>query len=396
MRILFVTPYVPSLIRVRPYHFVGELARRHAESLLAVDSPRAFADANQLRASLASVDLVPLRFSRALRSCARDVLHGDPLQAGVCQSPELDTRLEQLLRKCDFDVVHVEHLRAAALVRRIPQHLPRVYDAVDSITLLLRRTLRSSHSLRQRVIAAVELRRTERFEGEVLKRFDRTLVTSPEDKQALNALAPTAIVTVIPNGVDLDYFRPISSPHEPATIVFSGKMSYHANASAALYFARSVLPLIRVAHPQTRFRIVGSNPPASIQRLAADPGIEVTGYVPDIREHISRATVAVCPMTVKVGIQNKLLEAMALGVPVVATGLGAEGLMATRGRDLLVADAPAEFAAHVVRLLDDRQLAEQLARAGRHYVEEHHRWDRVGAQLETLYEHALQSRHAAA
>jgi glycosyltransferase involved in cell wall biosynthesis len=213
-------------------------------------------------------------------------------------------------------------------------------------------------------------------------------VTAPEDARALRELVPTAKVAVVPNGVDLDYFRPLAGEREPATLVFSGKMSYHANVSAVLHFVRHVLPLIRAVRPDVRLRVVGSQPPRSIQTLARDPAIAVTGYVPDIREIVGRATVVLCPVTVKVGIQNKVLEAMAMGLPVVSTRAGLEGLVAAPGHDLLVADGAAEFAAHVCRLLADADLRASLGRAGRHYVETHHRWDVAARQLENLYHEA--------
>src|SRR5205807_2428662 len=123
---------------------------------------------------------------------------------------------------------------------------------------------------------------------------------------------------VIPNGVDMEHFQP-DAERQPPSLVFSGKMSYHANVTAVLYFVREILPRVRAVEPHVRLRIVGSNPPPEIRRLATDPLITVTGYVPDVQEAVRGAAVAVCPVTVKVGIQNKVLEAMAMGLPVVST-----------------------------------------------------------------------------
>jgi polysaccharide biosynthesis protein PslH len=230
-----------------------------------------------------------------------------------------------------------------------------------------------------------------------MRRFDQVVVTSPDDAEALSALAPSAPITVIPNGVDLSYCRQQGEPAEPRTIVFSGKMSYHANVTAALYFVREVLPRIRATDPGARFRIVGSDPPEIVRRLAvSDPLIEVTGYLPDLRPAIGAGTVAICPVTVKVGIQNKILEAMALGVPVVASTQGAAGLLAAPGEDLLVGDGPDELAQHVLRLLRDPTERQRLVRSGRRYVERHHRWESAASILEDLYVSALADRRALA
>jgi glycosyltransferase involved in cell wall biosynthesis len=259
------------------------------------------------------------------------------------------------------------------------------------MSLVLERTLRSSHSLKQRLVARVELARTRRYEAALGHRFDRMVVTSPDDAGALQALAPTANLRVIPNGVDLEHFRPLDGPREPATLVFSGKMSYHANVTAVRYFVDAILPLIRRTHPSVRVRIIGSNPPKTITALASDPAITVTGYVADVPSALAGATLAICPVTVKVGIQNKVLEAMAMGIPVVSTEAGAAGLAATPGRDLLVADTPASFAEQVGRMLDDSVARDALARAGRSYVEAEHRWEVAARRLETLYVESVEA-----
>lgn len=275
----------------------------------------------------------------------------------------------------------------------MPPGLPVVYDAVDCISLLLLRTLRSSHSLSQRLIAALEMRRTRAYESHLLTQVDRAAATSSEDARALEMLRPGARVTVIPNGVDLEYFQPLAGPRERATIVISGKMSYHANVTATLNFAHHVFPVVRALHPEARLRIVGANPPPSVCALARDPAISVTGYLGDIRPALGSATVAVCPVTVKVGIQNKILEAMAMGLPVVASSVGAEGLRFEPGRDALVATRWPEFADLVCRLLADEDLRRRLGSAGRRYVEQNHRWSDAATRLEELYRDAIAGKH---
>jgi polysaccharide biosynthesis protein PslH len=396
LRILFVSPYLPSLIRVRPFNFIRQLAERHEITVLSTDWASKISDRDRLLPYCQGVHLVPLRRSAIARSCLRAALMGDPLQAAFCRSLEFSGKLLELLETNRFDVAHVEHLRAAHLGEVIPRDLATLYDSVDSISLLLERTLESSHSGRQKLIAALELRRTRAYEAQVIRRFDRTIVTSPEDSRALRALAPEAPVSVVPNGVDLDYFRPLGIAHEPETLVFSGKMSYHANVTALLHFVRDIFPLIKRERPGVRLRVVGSGPPSSVIDLARDPAISVTGFIPDMREAIGRAAVALCPVTVKVGIQNKVLEAMAMGVPVVSTREGAQGIQAQAGRDLLVADSAEEFAVHVCRLLNDSGLHESVAMSGRRFVESNHRWDVAAGRLEDLYVEAIHRRRQGA
>jgi len=396
LRVLFVLPYVPSRIRVRPYHFVRELGRRHEVTLLALGGEADSGDVEHLRAFCERVEVVPFSRDQALASLGRAALRGEPLQAAVCATDRLARRLTSLLEETGPDVVHVEHLRAAHVVDLLPESTPKLYDSVDCISLLHARTLQASHSLRQRLLAFVELRRTRGYETRLLSRFDQVVVTSPVDARALRDLDPRAAVTVVANGVDLEHFAPLEGRRDPATLVFSGKMSYHANVTAALHFSERIFPLVKRRWPDVRLRIVGSNPPSAVRRLAVDPAVEVTGRVEDMREAIGRATIAVCPVTVKVGIQNKILEAMALALPVVSSREGAEGLEALAGRDFLVADDPAQFAEHVCRLLDDEELRAVVGQAGRQYVETHHRWSVAADTLERLYQSSIDASAASA
>jgi glycosyltransferase involved in cell wall biosynthesis len=327
-------------------------------------------------------------------------------------------RLSELVQKDAFDVVHIEHLRAARLahaIRNAPAHsgggIPIVYDSVDCISLLFEQAVQSGAQLRSRLMTAVDLARTRRYEAQLLTRYDQVVVTSQRDKEALERLAgrylppgaQPAAITVVTNGVDLEYFRPGGAAPSPVptgegqggggerdgrTVVFTGKMSYHANVAAALYFAQEVLPHVWASDSSVRFQIVGKDPPEAIRRLAADERIQVTGTVDDLRPYLSGATVAVCPALYAVGIQNKVLEAMAMGAPVVSTPAGCAALAAEVGRDVLVAEGEEAFAATVLRVCSDPALAQGMAVAGRRYVEEYHSWEAGARRLVEVYEQA--------
>lgn len=405
LRLLFVAPYVPSLLRVRPYHLLRHLAARHEVTLFALTtSAEERAQTEALRRWGIEVHLAPVSRRAALLRCPLARLRGDPMQVAFGADPAALRQLARLVASRPFDLAHLEHARAAALQAALPPDLPVVFDAVDCLSLLLLRTLHGSHDLRQRLLAALELGPMRRFEASLPRRFARVLVSSPVDADALLTLARNArgelaaedaalAPLLLPNGVDLEYFRPLPD-RDPDLVVLSGRMRYHANATAALEFARAIWPRVRRARPNARLAIVGSEPPPEVRALAGRDGIEVTGYLPDLRPVVGRASVAVCPVRVKAGVQNKILEAMALGVAVVSSGCGVEGLAARPGHDLLVADEPEAFAAAVSRLLVDADAARALGERGRAYVVARHSWERSAALLQGCYIEVLAGRRS--
>jgi glycosyltransferase involved in cell wall biosynthesis len=222
----------------------------------------------------------------------------------------------------------------------------------------------------------------------VTSHFDHVCVTSSADKSAFEALGKVgAPITVLPNGVDLEYFAPADPAQRGNSIVFSGKMSYHANVTAAHYLATQVMPLVWAVHPETRLVIAGSRPPKSIVKLASEyPGrVTVTGYLPDLRKPLHEASIAAAPLLYGAGVQNKVLEAMACATPVVATSRATRALNVQPGIDCMVADTPQIFADALLRLLQDEALRQRIGAAGRRYVEMHHDWHVITTQLETIY-----------
>jgi len=403
MNVLYVTPYVPSRIRTRPYHLIRALVRLgHSVTLLtaAGTAPEEQTQADELRAWGVTVEVFPVSLTRSLRNCLQALPTREPLQAVFSYHPGLERRLSGLLREEAFDVLHIEHLRAARFVRSV-RETPTVYDAVDCISLLFEQTIRHGAQLRSRLMTAVDLARTRRYEAWLLSQYNQVVVTSQRDKDALEALAhrylppeaQTAPVTVVTNGVDLEYFNPSNlqlptSNLQPPTVIFTGKMSYHANVAAALYFARQVMPHIWAQAPDVRFQIVGKDPPEAVQQLTTDERIQVTGTVDDLRPYLAQAAVAVCPALYAVGVQNKVLEALAMGTPVVSTPAGCAALAVEEGRDVLIAKGTEKLAAAVLWALSDHALAERLAVAGRQYVEAHHSWESGARRLVEIYEEA--------
>jgi len=393
LRLLFVTPYVPSLLRTRPLGFIRGLARRgHRIWLLSAASSAAEARGiDQVRPFCEALQVVEVSRLRSWWNCATGVAGGVPLQALYSHSPALESALRELIARQHFDLAHVEHLRAALLGLSI-QGVPRVFDAVDCISSLFERASRGATSAASRWRARVDLGRTQRFEGELLRRFDAALVSSVADRADLLALpgGGEAKLAVVPNGVDLDYFGPGSGARVEDELVFVGRMSYHANVAAAEHLVEHIMPLVWSARPSARVLIVGADPVASVEALArADARVTVTGGVPDVRPYLRRAALAVCPVVYGAGIQNKVLEAMACGTPVVASPAACEALTAQAGADLAQANGAEPFAKEIVRLLADEPARRNLGAAGRRFVEREHDWNLVVTRLEELYQDAL-------
>lgn len=392
MRILFLSPYPPSLIRVRPFNWIKHLAARgHQITLLAlVSSAEEAADLKKVAAYCHRAEGIPFPRWRPLWNLLLTLPRPSlPLQAAYASSPAMVRRVRQTLQRENFDIVHIEHLRGSTFARAV-NSVPTVWDSVDCISLLFERTLQSGPTLTSRLMARADLARTRRYEGRLASQHT-TLVTSPEDRKALHSLAqrwgnPAAgEIVVLPNGVDLAYFAPQELPRQPDRVIFTGKMSYHANVAAALYLGREIMPRVWQHRPDVRLQIVGKDPAPAVRALADDPRVMVTGYVPDMRPFLASATVAATPLRYSVGIQNKVLEAMAMGTPVVTTSQARAALLARQDEHLFIGESADDFAAQVIRLLNNRELAAQIGAAGRRYVEEHHDWNRLAARLEQVY-----------
>jgi glycosyltransferase involved in cell wall biosynthesis len=192
--------------------------------------------------------------------------------------------------------------------------------------------------------------------------------------------------TVVVPGVDCETLTPSERPSSSSNLVFVGSMSYRPNVDAAEFFVRQVLPRIAREVPDVTLSIVGAAPAPSVKRLAQDPRVRVTGLVDDVRPYYAAAAASVVPLRIAGGVRMKILEALALGSPVVSTAIGAEGLELEDGRDLLIADTPEQFADAAIRLLRDPQLRDRLARHGRATAVRRFSWDSVARALEAVYD----------
>lgn len=402
MRILFIVPYTPNLIRVRPYNLIRYLsARGHEVTVLTLyTNASERVDAAELQSYCHRVIALPLSKWRSLWNCLTALPSSSSLQSAYCWQPALAQQLGYLVNPGNdgfaFDVIHVEHLRGARygllFKQQFAHHSERpalVWDSVDCISLLFRRAASQSKSRFGRLITRFELNRTVRNEGQIAPQFDHVLMTSPADKEALMKLLPSgssSSISVLRNGVDLDFFnKDHRQSREPATLVVNGKMSYHANVTMVLFLIQEVMPHVWAEQPNVNVTVVGKDPTREVRALAQNPTVTVTGTVPDIRPYLQQATMAVAPIIYGVGIQNKVLEAMACGTAVVTTPQAVSALTVVTGRDVLVAPDAKGLAQAILTLLTSPAQQQAIGMAGRTYVETYHDWRNIVIQLEEMY-----------
>jgi sugar transferase (PEP-CTERM/EpsH1 system associated) len=391
MRILFVVPNVPSFIRTRPYNFIRRLSQRHQVSVLCLATNESdYRFVSDLQPYCQSLEIVRLSRRTSIRNCVNALFSATSLRCAYFYSQSLRDRVKAIVGSGEVDLVHAEHLKSMPMVEDAIGSVPAVLDAVDSISMFEQRRRSLARNPLAKVFSWIEWKRMIGEEARAAKLFDRIVISSPVDKEHFFAPADTRKkIHVVPNAVDLRHFSFRQFDTENNLIVFCGKLDYYPNADAVLFFSRAVWPLLRARRPALRFEIVGSRPPRSVLQLSGRENIHVVPSVSDVRPHLGRAALAICPIRLRAGTQFKVLEAMALGVPVVASRICCPGFAVEPGKHLLVADTPEEFVSTIELLLDNQALREKLIRAGRSFVETHHDWNHAVETLSRIYEEVV-------
>jgi len=386
MRILYIThscPYPPNKgDRIRSFNLLRHLSSQYEVALIYPSfSPSEVEKREVLQQYCDTV--YPIQFSPFFSKfkCLLALLKGESLTLAYFQSK----KLKQKVDREHFDLAVADCSSMAPYVLALSQ--PKIVDFVD-VDSEKWKIYSKKASFPLTWIYHLESQRLRLYEEEIVNRTHACLVTSEQERKSL---PPESNVVVVPNGIDFNYFHPNRSASSPecSTLLFMGAMDYFANIDGVLFFHKRIFPLILQEIPDVKFIIAGMNPTKEIRRLEG-PNTIVTGLVPDMRVYLNGASVCVVPLRIARGVQNKVLEAMAMKVPVVATSVANEGIHAQDGREILLGDSPEAFGKAVLTLLEDLVFSDSLAVRARQFVEREFSWDRSFEIVDNVIVHALE------
>ncbi len=409
MRVLFLSqliPYPPDAgPKVKTWQVLRYLAGQgHRITLVSFSRPGDEQHLPTVRQVCERVYPVPIRRSRLADGIywLRGLVSGRPFLVERDDQAGMRAAVSALARTERFDVIHADQLTMAQFALAAGEDQSKsgaqkpflVFDAHNAVWTIVERMRQNSPPV-LRGILALEARRVKQYEGQLVRRFDRTLAVTDLDRQALQeAVAldgkdPRAgqKITVIPIAIDTDQLSPVTRRPNSADLLTLGTLHYPPNADGIRWFAREVFPLVRQARPGVTLTIVGKNPPADFRQLAAQPGgaVTVTGYVPDLTPYLEQCALVVIPVRAGGGMRVRILEAFSRAIPVVTTAVGLEGIDAAPGRDALVEETPDGFARAVLRLLEDPDLQAQLGANGRRLAVSRYDWRVVLEKLASVY-----------
>lgn len=380
MKILFITfrfPHPPLKgDQVRSFNQIREFSRNNDVYL--VSATKESVDEGSIRKVgkyCEEVKVVENSLVWTFISTAFDFfVRGRSINESYFYERKLERVAANIMQNVDIDVVHCCMIRTSQFEFQFSSVKTSI-DFIDALSLNLDRKVEQSPWWK-RWFWQMERRRVETLEREALDHFDFSFVTSEVDKRSLTSRKVQNDLTVVPNGVDLEKFKPPDSDDRSTReLIFTGNMSYAPNVKAVNYFVEEVFPLIREKFPDVCFRIAGAKPVRAVSKLEQIEGVEVLGFVDSIAECLQHATISVCPLRSGAGIQNKVLEAMATGTPLVVSSLAVEGIQGGEdGVHYLVGNGAKEFADRVNLLLADLDLREQLGEQARQFMEDNYSW----------------------
>lgn len=375
--------------KLRAYYQLADLSKHFEIHLICTtDSPVSDADREKVLAFCKSIHIFRLRKILILFSLLRAVFGQKPFQVRYFYQHWIQRKVSLLLKDIRPEHIYCQLVRASEYVKHY-HDCPKTLDYMDALSKGMERRVEHA-SAPKKWLFRIESKRLGKYERHIFDYFENQTIISAQDRNYILHPQKDSIV-LIPNGVDQRFFESAGGKKQ-YKLVFTGNMGYPPNVEAAHYIKDEILPLLTQDDPHFNCLIAGASPHPSLQHIDT-PNFHVSGWVEDMRDSYRSAEIFVAPMMIGTGLQNKLLEAMAMGLPCITTTLANNALMAVPGKHILIADTAPEFARQVQHLLTSRELFESIATAGRNFVKEHYQWEKANEKLVNLigsrkYEHA--------
>lgn len=386
MRLLVVLSRMPYPLekgdKLRAYHLVKRLAKHNEVYLFCLSDQRTKPEHEEhLRGFCKHLQVVHIPWWRIILRMVGAPFSRLPFQVSYFHHGHAQRAFDEVISSFKPDHVLCQLVRTTEYVRD-RYSLPKTLDYMDTLSKGMER--RTGNTWRPfRFLLKAETRRLIRYENLMFDLFDNQVIISAQDRDLLYHPDRDRMV-VVPNGVDTTYFTPRST-EKKYDLLFTGNMNYPPNIDSVLFLVHKVLPLVLAERPDVKLLIAGVDPDQRVRKLAVQyPQVTVSGWVKDIRDSYASARIFVAPMQIGTGLQNKLLEAMAMGIPCITSDLANNAIVATPGEAILIGHEPEEYARHIIHLLDHPEEREQLARNGNAFVCRTFDWDRAAERLEDL------------
>ncbi len=389
MKLLFIAnrfPYPPFRgDKLKIYNLVKQLSQKHEVDLITfVEQDSDYQYVNELKSIFSNVILIRLPKWKSIFNVLFGFLNSKPLQVNYFKSNTFKLQLDELLKNNHYDAIHVQHLRMAQYAINI-NHPKKILDLPDAFSLYWQRRKSIKRNFFVKILDQIESKKVLKYEQLVLNKFPRNLVCSSEDALFLKTKHQVDNVDILPNGVDVHTFKPLNhdySKHD--TLLFTGNMDYAPNVDAVIYFVESILPIIS-QKMAVKFVIAGQRPIEKVKALHNGTSIFVTGFIQDLTQTYNSASVVVAPLRFGAGTQNKVLEAMAMGIPVVCSNIGFEGLGIQNGEGAFMKTDAESFANQVITLLESEELRTLTGKKGISVIQSKFSWEQIATQLESYF-----------
>ena len=389
MTILIITPRIPYPPfrgdKLKIYNIAKNLSYNNSIKILTFfRNTKQLKDLEKLVKLGIQVEAVKLTLIRSIFNLINTLFLKIPFQVAWFKSGKMKKKIEEEISKKKYDVIYFHLIRSAQYlnVDRGSNNYKslKVLDFTDAVSLYLSRFADVERNIFKKLVIKFEAKRIKSYE-KIAENFNTVFICSVKDKNYLISQGLNANIKMLNNGIDTDYFKPTNVDYRKNRIIFTGNMPYYANYDAAIYFTKEIFPKILKEIPEAEFYIVGQKPPLKIKSLSSK-NIFVTGFVPDIKTEYLKSAVNVAPMRFGAGTLNKVLESIALGVPIVATSITVEGLQPELKKYIYIANNSNEFSHLVIEVLKNPGLHKELLKEGQTVIKELLSWEKIVSKFE--------------